>query len=214
MSPILPPDGLVRFLSRFVNPRNLRDLVKHGASIRGHLSVELREGGKLRHQSSGFNIWTLTGREYLAEVIALQAWSPRTLFRNDRVAYIGVGSGAQPEVSEISSLVDPVPYRTGEFLAAIEAPASFPTSGTSTTNTSVRFVREFSEGEISLGYNVVITEAGLFTDGDPNDDWSTDSTPTDFATTAGRAPVAYKVTEPFTKTTQFAARLQWDIRFV
>lgn len=206
--------GLLRIFSRFVRLRVLRDLVKHGAEIRGHLHYELRDGGRLRQEFDGFNIWTLTGREYLAELIALRAWSPRTLFRDDRVAYIGVGSGSQSEVSEISSLVDPVAYRTGQYLAALDAPAEFPTSGTSTSNTSVRFVREFSQGEISLGYNVVLTEAGLFTDGDPDNDWDTDSTPTDFATAASRAPVAYKTFEPVTKTTQFTLKVIWDVRFI
>lgn len=206
--------GLVRVFRRFVRASVLHDLVKHGAEIKGHLHYELREGGKLRQEFDGFNIWTLTGREFLAEKIALQAWSPRTLFRDDVVAYIGVGSGAQAEVSEITSLVDPVPYKTGEYLAAIDAPAEFPTSGTSTTNTSVRFVREFAQGEISLGYNVVLTEAGLYTDGDPDNDWDTDSTPTDFSTAASRAPVAYKTYEPVTKTTQFTLKVVWDVRFV
>lgn len=211
---IFPGSDIVRVFRRFVRSRVLADLVKHGAEIRGHLHYELREGGKLRQDYDGFNIWTLTGREYLAELIALQAWSPRTLFRDDRVAYIGVGSGAQAEVSEISSLVDPVAYKTGEYLAVIDAPAEFPTSGTSTTNTTVRFVREFSPGEISLGYNVVLTEAGLFTDGDPDNDWDTSSTPTDFTTAASRAPVAYKTFEPVTKTTQFTLKVIWDVRFV
>lgn len=206
--------GLLRLLQRALPPRVFDDAFKHAPMIKGHVRIEVREGGKLRRQSDGFNIWTLTGREFLAEKIALQAWSPRTLFRDDVVAYIGVGSGAQAEVSEISSLVDPVPYKTGEFLAAIDAPATFPTSGTSTTNTSVRFQREFSQGEISLGYDVVVTELGLFTDGDPNNDWGVESTPTDFATAAPRAPVAYKAVEPVTKTTAFTLKAIWDVRFI
>lgn len=205
---------LARVLARFLPPRTLADAVKQDAQIKGHFQFELREGGKLRQRYSGFNIWTLTGREFLAESMALQARSPRTRFRSDCIAYIGLGSGAQAEVSEISSLVDPVPYKTGEFLAALDTPATFPTSGSATSNTSVRFVREFSQGEISLGYSVVLTEAGLFTDGDPDDDWSVSALPTDFATTAGRAPCAYKAFEPATKSTQFAFKPIWDVSLV
>ena len=189
-------------------------LFKHNPRIQGHFQLEARERGKLRHRFEGYNIWTLTGREYLAELIGLQALSPRAAFRDDRVAYIGLGSGAQSEVSNITSLVDPVPYKTSEFLAALAMPATFPTSGTTTTTTAVRFIREFSTGEISLGYNVVLTEAGLFTDGDPDDSWNTSSPPTDFATASGRAPVAYKTFEPVTKTTQFSLRVVWDVRFI
>ncbi len=205
---------MTMMIPRYTRLKAREWLFKHNPRIEGHFQLEARERGKLCHRLEGFNIWTLTGREFLAELIALQATSPRTLFRNDRVAYIGMGSGAQAEVSNITSLVAPVPYKSGEFLAAVAAPATFPTSGTSTTNTAVRFIREFSTGEISLGYNVVLTEAGLFTDGDPDNDWDTASTPTDFSTASGRAPVAYKAFEPVTKTTQFTLRVIWDVRFV
>jgi hypothetical protein len=194
--------------------RVLERVIKHNPLIEGRVLLETRERGKLISRRKGSNIWTLSGREYLAELIALSARSPRTLFRNDRVAYIGMGSGAQAEVSNITSLVDPVVYKTGEYLAALATPATFPSSGTTTSSTSTRFIREFSTGELSLGYNVVLTEAGLFTDGDPDNDWDTSSTPTDFSTAAGRAPVAYKTFEPITKTTQFTLKVVWDVRIV
>ncbi len=205
--------GLVRVLQRVIPPRIYADVLKHEPALQGHFLAEVREGGRLRKCVEGRNIWTLTGREFIAELVALQAYSARTTFRDDRIAYIGMGTGAQAEVSSIESLVDPVPYKSGEYLAALDAPAEFPASGTSTTNTSVRFVREFSEGEISLGYNVVLTEAGLFTDGDPDADWVLGA-PTDFSTVAGRAPMAYKTFEPITKTTDFTLRVVWDLRIV
>jgi len=205
---------MIRVFRRFLPPAVYRGLLKHDPAIRGHFQLEVRERGKLVTVREGYNIWTLTGREFLAELQALEDTSPRTTFRDDRIAYIGMGSGAQAEVSNITSLVDPVPYKTGEFLAALSAPATFPTSGSSTTNTTVRYIREFSTGEISLGYNVVLTEAGLFTDGDPDNDWDTASTPTDFSTAAGRAPMAYKTYEPVTKTTQYLIRVVWDVRIV
>ena len=206
--------SILRIFANLMPPRVFADIFKHTPQIKGHFQLETREGGKLRARTQGFNIWTLTGREYIAEVVALQARSPRTTFRDDRISYIGMGSGAQLEVSSIESLVAPVVYKTGEYLAPLDAPATFPTSGTSTTNTAVRFVREFGAGEISLGYNVVLTEAGLFTDGDPDNDWDYVSTPTDYAATAGRAPMAYKTYEPITKTTDFTLRAIWDLRIV
>jgi len=211
---------MIGILRHMAPPRVLRQIFKHNPLIEGRVQMEMRERGKLVTRREGFNIWTLSGREYLSEIIALEATSPRTLFRSDRVAYLGIGSGAQAKVSNITSLVDPVVYKTGEFLAALAAPATFPSSGTTTTSTSTRFIREFSTGELSLGYNVVITEAGLFTDGDPDNDWlhvdaeGDDACPTDFSTAAGRAPVAYKTFEPITKTTQFTLRVVWDVRFV
>ena len=206
--------NLISLFRRLLPGRAFSDIFKHSPQIQGHFQLETREGGKLRQRSEGFNIWTLTGREYIAELVALQARSPRTTFREDRIAFIGMGSGAQSEVSSIESLVNPVVYKSGEYLAALDAPATFPTSGTSTTNTAVRFLREFSQGEISLGYNVVLTEAGLFTDGDPNNDWAYEVPVTDFAAAAGRAPMAYKTYEPVTKTVDFTLRAIWDLRIV
>lgn len=202
--------SLVQLLLSRLSPR-------HGHSapaIEGVFQLELRERGKLITRRHGKNICTLTGREFFAESTGLQAVSPRTRFRSDNIAYIGMGIGTQLEVPEIASLVDPVPYRDGEYLAALNSPATFPTSGTATTATAVQFRRTFSEGELSLGYNLVITEAGLFTDGDPDNDWDTSSTPTDFPTASGRAPMFYKTYEPVTKTTDRTLGIIWDVRFV
>jgi hypothetical protein len=206
---------MIGLLRKFFAPGYLRETLKHSPQVKGHVQLEMRERGKLVGHREGFNIWTLTGREYLTELIALQSVNPaREVFRNDRVAYLGVGTGAQPEVSNITSLVEPVPYRAGEFLAGLAAPATFPVTGTDAARTSVQFLREFSRGEISLGFDVVLSEAGLYTDGDPDNDWDITSTPTDYATASGRAPVAYKTFEPITKTTQFTLRVIWEVRFI
>jgi hypothetical protein len=183
--------------------------------VEGRVRIETREGGKRRQVSEGKNIWTLTGREYLAELIALSARSPRTTFRDDRVSYIGLGIGSQAEVANIESLVDPVPYMDAEFLAPTQTPALFPASGTGTPITSVQFVREFGTTEISYDDSaVVLSEAGLFTDGNPDEDWSVALLDTTFAGASDRAPMAYKTFEPITKTTSFTMRVIWEIRFV
>jgi hypothetical protein len=184
--------------------------------VEGRVRIETREGGKRRQVSEGKNIWTLTGREYLAELIARSARSgTSTTFRDDRVSYIGLGIGSQAEVANIESLVDPVPYVSTQFLAPTQTPALFPASGTGTPITSVQFVREFGTDEISYdGSAVVLSEAGLFTDGNPDEDWSVEALDTTFAGASGRAPVAYKTFEPITKTTSFTMRVIWEIRFV
>jgi len=208
--------SLARFLSRVYPAKFLLETLKHEPQVQGHLHLEMRdERGKLVAVRDGFNIWTLTGREFLAELMALQSVNPtRQVFRNDRIAYVGVGTGAQLEVSNISGLVNPVPYRTGQFLAPLAAPATFPVSGVDAARTAVRFARRFGRNEISLGYDVVLTEYGLFTDGDPDNNWDTGSTPTDFDTASGRAPMAYKAEEPITKNVAFALDLIWEVRFV
>lgn len=193
----------------------LRKELKHDPAIRGFFRVELRDRGKLVTTREGFNIWTLTGREFLAELMALEAINPsREVFREDRVAFFGVGTGSQAEISNIESLVEPVPYKTGEFLARAVTPATFPVTGVDAARTAVQFIREYGRNEISLGFDVVVTEAGLYTDGDPDNDWDISSVPTDFATASDRAPVAYKTFEPVTKTTDFTLRAIWEVRIV
>jgi len=186
---------------------------KSAPAIKGFFQAETRERGKLVAHVEGENIWTLTGREYLTELIPLLAHSPRAVYRADRVAYIGLGVGSQPEIANITSLVSPVSYSPGEFLAPVATPATFPATATASTKTSVRFIREFGTAEISVGSDVVLTEAGLFTDGDPDNNWALGA-PTGFAASSDRAPVAYKSFDPITKTTDFTLRVIWEVRFI
>lgn len=194
---------------RCFDPRFLRSIIKHDPTVQGIVSLETREGGKLRQRRHGKNIWTLTGREHIVELISLKSNNDRTTWRDDRVGYVGLGTGSQPEVAAVTSLVTPVVYKTGEFLAQLVAPVTFPSSS---EKTAVQFIREFGKSEVSLGYDVIITEAGLFSDGDPEDNWDLDDLPTDFASAAGRAPDAYKTIEPITKTIDFTLRLVWEFR--
>lgn len=197
---------------RLFHPRTWRSILHADPVIQGRFRVEAREGGKLRAVREGKNICTLTGREHIAELLGLAAWSPRTLWRDDRVAYIGMGIGAQPEVAEVYSLVAPTAYRAGVFLAPLNAPTTFAASGTGTPRTSVQFIREYGFGELSIGVNVVLTEAGLFTDGDPDADWAfLPAVSTTMAGASARAPMFYKTFEPITKTTGLTMRVVWEV---
>lgn len=204
------------------------DVLKTSPEIKGHLTVQLLDArGKVRHQSEGFNIWTLTGREYLSELIAMQGFSAveadRTLVRNDRIAYIGMGTGSQPEVATVNKLVYPVGYDTGtqngSFLAVLDN-AEFPASSTSTTRSSVRFSKTFTATDYSVPTltnptgSIVLTEGGLFTDGDPSNNFQVGTISTALADSAGFAPVAYKTFDPITKTSDFTMKVIWEVRFV
>ena len=183
--------------------------------------------GKLCKQTDGYNIWTLTGREYLSELIGLHTFNSieasRVLHRNDRIAYIGMGTGSQPEVAAVSSLVYPVGYDTGvqsgNFLAVLD-PADFPATSSGTTKTSVRFSREFTSADYSVitatnpTGNITLTEGGLFTDGDPTNNFQVGTLSASFADSEGFAPVAYKTFEPITKTPDFTMKVIWEVRFV
>jgi|SaaInlV_200m_DNA_6_1039755.scaffolds.fasta_scaffold02077_3 hypothetical protein len=197
----------------FFGAKTLEDH-KTAPAIEGFVKIETREGGKRRQYVEGKNIWTLTGREYLSELIALRVVTPRDTFRNDRIAFIGMGGGSQAEVANISSLVDPLPYAPAEFLARVKTPATFPASASSSARTAVRFVREYGQTELSLGATAILTEAGLFTDGDPDSDWDTSSPITGFSASSDRAPMAYKTFEPVSKTSAFTLRVIWEVRFL
>lgn len=192
----------------------LREFVdKQRPTISGHVQLELRDArrGRLRQRVTGENILTLTGREFYTELALLASFAP-TFFRNDRLAYFGLGKGAQAEVPEVLGLVDPIPYTAGEFLAAVQAPATFPASVT--TRTVGRLTREYGRTEISFAGSVVVTEAGIFSNGDPADNWNTVARPTDLATTSADAPFFYKAFEPITKTVDTTLRLIWELRVV
>lgn len=217
---------MIRNLLNWFGPSAV-DTLKSDPAVKGHMTVQLfNKNGKLNYQTDGYNIWTLTGREYLSELIGLQTYSTvsqnRVLHRNDRIAYIGMGTGSQPEVASVSGLVYPVGYdsgvQSGNFLAVLD-PADFPATGSS-TRTSVRFSRTFTSGEYSIqtltnpSGAITLTEAGLFTDGDPTNNFEVGTISTSLADSAGFAPVAYKTFEPITKTPDFTMRVIWEVRFV
>ena len=181
--------------------------------MEGHFHLEVRERGKKVTSRMGKNICTLTGREFLLQRAVLLATTPtRAELRSDCLRYVGFGTGAQPEVSGVTSLVAPTPYAGGQFLAPLDLPTWV--TGTDGTGSAleVQLSRTFSEGELSLGATVILTEAGLFSDGDPTDDWAVGSTPTSLAAAGSRAPFFYKAFEPLPKTTGRTVRLVWSIR--
>jgi len=61
----------------------------------------------------------------------------------------------------------------------------------------------------------MITEAGLFADGDPNATpaWDPGSRETNMSVATEQAPMAYKSFEPVIKRNTFFLEIQWEIRF-
>lgn len=157
------------------------------------------------------NIFTNTGREYLALLSSIQTpGSPGTAYRTDSIAYIGVGTGSQVEDAGVSALVEPIEYLSSEFLAALDAPPTFPLSPSRTT---ARYHRTFLENEITLSPGTVnITELGLYTNGD-QDTWVPGDRDTTFASAADQSPIAYKTIEPIPKTDTLQFEVYWEIRY-
>lgn len=193
---------------------------KEIVKIEGFFSAVCRERGKLVFgtRREGKNIWTLTGREYLALLMSYSAYgtsahnsgnaNPDTPYRDDRIRYIGFGTGSYSEVASVSQLQSPIAYTSGVFLAQVSLP-TFPLSPTLST---VNYSRSFAETELSVSGTVNLTEAGLFTDGAPPN-YVPLTRDTTFVNSASQAPAAYKTFEVLKKTQNFTLEVNWQIRF-
>lgn len=181
--------------------------------VKGWVSICLRERGKIVPGSirDGHNIWTNTGREYLALLMSLATGS--ATFRNDATAFIGVGIGSQLEDVNVLNLVNPVAFEPSVFLAPLDIPPTFPLTPTRTT---VRYKRTFTEDEITLAPGTVnISEMGLFTNGSPTaiPAYNFGTRDDTFANRMAQAPAAYKTFEPVPKTNALQLEIAWEIRF-
>lgn len=179
----------------------------------GFFSIIARERGKILRKNcrTGKNIWTLTGREHLAQLMSYRSYGPPLVGeRRDRIRYFGFGSGSQPEVSSVDVLVNPIAFDSGNnFLAQV----SIPTYPLSPSRTTVRYTRIYTSTELSVSGDVVITEAGLFTDGDSGTDFEPGTRSVTLANALLQAPNAYKVFDPLTKTQNFEIEVSWEVRF-
>ena len=177
-----------------VGPQDVLDLRREtAAEVEGRFSLLARERGKIVPGSrrKGKNVWTVYGRTFLATNIVPAALGgaapPQYVF------YIGLGIGAQTEVSTVSQLASPVPISFGTYLKAVGS-VDFPNDPV----TSAAFIVEF--GTTDFAGNPELREAGLFLD---------DAVPT----LGDNNPVAYKNFEPLVKTSQFRLEVRWEIRF-
>src|SRR5687767_6159445 len=202
---------------RIISPSVEKDVVQ----VEGFFSAVCRERGKIvpGTRRQGKNIWTLTGREYLARLMSYSAYgvgaTPDTPARNDRIRYLGLGVGTQPEVSTVTKLVTPVAFDAAgvTFLAELAIPSyPFQTSATAFGNV-VRYFREYTESQISISGTVILTEAGLYTDGSPTASFAPKTRDLILANASAQAPAAYKSFEPLRKTQNFVLQASWEIRF-
>lgn len=190
------------------------DLDKPVVQVEGWVDLVMRRGGKIVPGSrrKGKNIWTTTGREYLALHMSLDptALTP-TPYRVDNMAYIGVGTGSQIEDQGVLNLVAPVAYAGGLFLA----PLSNPTFPLTPSRTTVQYHRVFAESEITLTPNsrVDVSEMGLFTNGDPATARASGARDTTITNASSQNPLAYKTFEPIGKTDALELEVFWQIRF-
>jgi hypothetical protein len=196
---------------------------KEPVLIEGFFSAVCRERGKLvpGTRREGKNIWTLAGREYLARLMSYSAYGigsvADTPARNDRIRYLGMGTGTQPEVATVRKLTSPVAFDAGggQYLGELAIPTyPFQVSSTNFGN-AVRYIREYSELELSVSGTIILTEAGLFTDGSPaaNPPFTPKTRSLLLTEAAAQVPVAYKSFEALKKTQSFVLQVAWEVRF-
>lgn len=182
--------------------------------VKGWVTTLFRERGKIVPGSrrEGHNIWTDTGREFLAMLMTYKA-NGVDPSRDDRIAYIGVGTGSKQEEPGVSGLHSPIEYRASLFLAPIDHVATdYPLRPTRTT---VKYSRVFAEDELTFGVtqSILIGEIGLFTNGHQNTFIAGQrQREQDYA--RFQSPVAYKaLVEPAEKNAGLEFQVDWEIRF-
>lgn len=190
--------------------------------VLGNFYAVMRERGKIVPGSirEGHNIFTTTGRNWLAKLVAwASSGGTDTPFTRRRVRWMGVGTGTQIEAATVSQLLTPSLITTTNYMVPIQA-VEFPTLS------SVRFIKEFLLNEITVSPTpVLLTEAGLFADVSPAETGADTDGTEDVAIDPGSVdtvlnpavstnpPVAYKSFEPLSKTVDFTLEVRWDFRF-
>jgi hypothetical protein len=211
-------DGVLSPMKKVICGPDEKEIVQ----VEGFFSAVCRERGKLVYgtRREGKNIWTLTGREFLAQLMSYSFYgtaahgsgspNPDLPTRDDRIRYFGFGIGTQPEVSSVTALVTPITFDGGgTYLAQV----ALPTYPLAPSRSTVEYGRTYTELELSFAGTVNLTEAGLFTDGDSGANYAPRTRDTSLANAAAQAPAAYKSFEPLKKTQNFVLDVSWQIRF-
>jgi hypothetical protein len=176
-----------------------------------NVRIVVRERGKIKKVVEGHNVWTNSGREYSAQRKVLKI--DGTPYRADHIDYIGIGNGAYEESVTVNRLHSPLAWdaAAGNFLRLLDrSRTSFPLEP---SRTAVRLIRSFSETEISYeGASVEITEAGLFTDGNPAALWTPGTRITSLDEGENQEPVAYHSFEPIVKSPNVELEIIWELR--
>jgi hypothetical protein len=177
-----------------------------GIRVKGKVRIEARERGKLIYEKDSNNIFTITGREWVTQLMGYSNYAPLTPARNDRIRYIGVGSGVKPQVATVDSLATPVTVDGTNFLTQVNI-GTYPLSPAKTER---MYAKLFDTNEISTAGTVTIQEAGLYTDGaSPN--YAPGSIDLTMASASTNTPIAYFSFDPIPKTQSITLAIEWTL---
>lgn len=155
----------------------------------------------------GHNVLTAAGETWLRDLVrwGTIGGAGDVLAQNDRLRWVMLGSGSQPELKSVAGLVSPLAITAGVYLRALPAPEREPAS-------VARYLMSFTGVSTDfdhLGPTVIVSEAGLFVDEDSGSGPGLDVSLSD------HVPVAYKTFEPIEITTASFVSLDlvWEFRF-
>lgn len=145
-------------------------------------------------------VLTQTGREWMAR---LCAWSsigdPDVPVTEDRLRWIGVGSGGFPMTPGVMTLDVPIEYETGFYLRELFAPAG------SHRRLETVYDRTYTGSQLSISGPVLVSEVGLFADQSPSLNFD--------PAVGNNPPVFYKSFDGIMKSSDFYLGLQWAFTF-
>lgn len=165
--------------------------------------------GEVLHERQGHNVWTTVGREYSAMIKTYRrrVGGNKEPYRSDRIAYVGLGSGTQPESVDVVNVVSPIAFSGNTWLKEINHNrTSFPNSG---SRLAVRYIAEFDESDFDG--DQYISECGLFTDGH-SVTHEVGHRETTLPNASLQAPLAYHTFPPIPKTPNISIELIWELR--
>jgi len=174
--------------------------------IKGFVQIKTFERGKKISNFELKNVFTTTGKEWLTQLMSYSSYAPLTGARNDRIRYIGLGSGTKPQTPNVDSLATPISYDGTNFLAQLNI-ATYPNTP---SKTSVLYSRTFDVNELSVMGSVNITEAGLFTDGG-SPTYAPGTRNLTLAAAGSQSPLAYWTTDQITKTQDYILEISWTL---
>lgn len=170
-----------------------------------------KKTGDVLHERTGHNVWTNTGREYSC---LLKTYRPQgsVPYRSDVIAYMGMGSGSQPETVNVTNVENPVAFAPGEWLKGIVHARTTFQSGNG-IRTAVRYVCTYGENDFILNdsSSVLISECGLFTDGN-QETFERGLRDTNVLNGRAQSPVAYHSFDPIPKTSGIELEIVWELR--
>lgn len=167
--------------------------------------------GEVLHERVGHNVWTNTGREY--SCLLKTADAQGNPYRQDLIGYIGVGSGSQPETVNVVRVESPVGFDPGTWLKPITHVRTVFRTVAGGVRTAVRYTTTYTEADFIFDSNnsVLISECGLFTDGN-QDDFTRGGRDTDTSAALAQSPVAYHSFDPIPKTSGIELEIIWELR--